>query len=68
MVTTFNGRVGHDLSKIKVPEVLNVTINKPYWHIMVDQSSGLKQSIFFVTKNEIINYMCHIMHSEAEQG
>jgi hypothetical protein len=25
--TTFNGRVGHDLSKIKVPEGLDVTIN-----------------------------------------
>jgi hypothetical protein len=27
--TTFNGRVGHDLSKIKVSEGLDVTINKP---------------------------------------
>ncbi len=58
----------HDLSKIKVPEGLDVTINKPNWHIMVDQLSGFKQSKFFVTKNEIINYMCQIMHLEAEQG
>jgi hypothetical protein len=40
--TTFNGRVGHNLSKIKVPEGLDVTINKPDWHIMVDQSLGFK--------------------------
>ncbi len=66
--TTFNGRVGQDLSKIKVPEGLDVTINKPNWHIMVDQLSGFKRSNFFVTKNEIINYMCQIMHLEAEQG
>ncbi len=44
--TTFNGRVGHDLSKIKVPEGLDVTINKPNWHIMVDQSLGFKRSKF----------------------
>jgi hypothetical protein len=40
--TTFNERVGHDLSKIKVPEGLYVTINKPNWHIMVNQLSGFK--------------------------
>jgi hypothetical protein len=66
--TTFNRRVGHDLSRIKVPEGLDVTINMPNWHIMVDQLSGFKQSNYFVTKNEIINYMCQIMHSEAERG
>jgi hypothetical protein len=27
-----------------------------------------KQSNFFVTKNEIIDYMCQIMHLEAERG
>jgi hypothetical protein len=64
--TTFNGRVDHNLSKIKVPEGLDVIINKPNWHIMVNQLLGFKQSKCFVTKNEIINYMCQIMHSEAE--
>jgi hypothetical protein len=34
--TIFNGRVGHDLSKIKAPEELEVTINKSNWHMMVD--------------------------------
>jgi hypothetical protein len=66
--TTFNGRVGHDLSKIKVPEGLDVTINKPNWHIAVDQLLIFKQSNFFVTKNEIFDYMCQIMHLEAERG
>jgi hypothetical protein len=53
---------------MKVPEGLDVTINKPNWHIMFHQLSGFKQSNFFVTKNEIIDYMYQIMHSEAEQG
>jgi hypothetical protein len=46
--TTFNRRVDHDLSKIKVPEGLDVTINKPNWHIMADQLSGFKRSNFFL--------------------
>jgi hypothetical protein len=66
--TTLNGQVGHYLSKIKVPEGLDVTINMPNWHIMVNQLSGFTQSKFFMTKNEIVDYMCQIMHSEAEQG
>jgi hypothetical protein len=40
--TTFNGRVGHDLSKIKAPEGLDVTIINPNWPIMADQLSGFK--------------------------
>ncbi len=67
-VTTFNGRVGHDLSKIKVPEGLDATINKPNWHIMVDQSSGFKRSNFFVTKNEIIDYMYQSCTWKLSQG
>ncbi len=66
--TTFNGRVGHDLSKIKVPEGLDVTVNKPNWHIMDDQSSGFKQSNFFMTKNEIINYIVRSCTQKLSEG
>jgi hypothetical protein len=40
--TIFNGRVGHDLAKIKAPEELKlkVTISKPNWHILVDEELG----------------------------
>jgi hypothetical protein len=31
--TAFNKRVGHDLSKIKAPEGMEVQINKSNWHI-----------------------------------
>jgi hypothetical protein len=37
--TIFNGRVGHNLSKIKAPEGMEVTINKSNWHIMVDKAT-----------------------------
>ena len=64
-VTIFNGRVGHDLSKIKAPEGMEVTINKSNWHMMVDEATGFKRSAFFETKDGIIDYMCKMMHSKA---
>ena len=66
--TIFNGRVGHDLSKIKATEGMEVTINKSNWHMMVDKATGFKRSAFFETKDGIINYMCKMMHSKALQG
>ncbi len=56
--TIFNGRVGHNLLKIKAPEGMEVTINKSNWHIMVDEAMGFKRSAFFKTKAGIIEYMC----------
>jgi hypothetical protein len=66
--TIFNQRVGHDLSKIKTPEGMGVTINKSHWHIMVDKATGFKRSTFFETKDGIIVYMCQTMHSKALRG
>ncbi len=63
-----NGRVDHNLSKIKAPEGMEVTINKSNWHIMVDEATGFKRSAFFETKAGIIEYMCQTMHSVALQG
>jgi hypothetical protein len=65
---TFNGRVGHDLSKIKAPEGMEVRINKLNWHMLVDEMSGFKRSAFFETKGGMIDYMCNLMHSEAKSG
>jgi hypothetical protein len=63
--TIFNGRVSHNLSKIKAPEGMEVTINKSNWHIMFDKAMGFKRSAFFETKARIIEYMCQTMHSKA---
>jgi hypothetical protein len=65
IATIFNGRVGRDLSKIKAPEGMKVTINKSNWHMMVYEATGFKRSAFFQTKDGIINYMCKMMHSNA---
>jgi hypothetical protein len=49
-VTIFNGRVGHDLSKIKAPEVVEVIINNSNWHMMVDKATEFKRSAFLKQK------------------
>ncbi len=62
--TEFNGRVFHDLSKIKVPEELReIEITKSNLHIAVDEAPGFKRSAFFVTKRGIVDNMCEYMHS-----
>jgi hypothetical protein len=63
--TIFNGRVGHDSSKIKALERMEVTINKSYWHMMVNKAMGFKRTSFLKTKDGIIEYMCQTMQSEA---
>jgi hypothetical protein len=51
--TEFNGRVFHDLSKIKVPEELGeIEIAKSNWHIAVNKASGFKRSAFLSQKGE----------------
>ncbi len=67
-VTTFNGRVGQDLTKIKAPQGMEVTSNKSNWHIMVDKATGFKRSTFFETKAGITEYMCQTILSEALRG
>jgi hypothetical protein len=55
--TIFNGRVGHDLSKIKAPEGMEVTINKSNWHMMVDIATGFTRGAFL---NPIWDHQLHV--------
>jgi hypothetical protein len=53
--TIFNGRVGHNLLKIKALEGMEVTINKSNWHIMVNKPTGFKRSHSLKPKLESLN-------------
>ncbi len=67
----FNGRVVHDLAKIKVPEedgYAGATINKSNWHLLVDEVTKFKKSKFFETKGEIVEYIAKWMHGKKERG
>jgi hypothetical protein len=50
--TIFNGRVGHDLVKIKAHEELQVTISMSNWHILEDETMGSSNAYFLIPKVE----------------
>jgi hypothetical protein len=64
----FNGRMHHDLLKIKAPDGMEMTINKSNWLIMVDKATRIKRSAFLKTKAGFIEYMCQTMHSKPYEG
>jgi hypothetical protein len=65
----FNGRVFHDLSKIRAPDELGeIEIAKSNWHILINEATGFKRSAFFITKGGIIQDMCEYMHGEKERS
>jgi hypothetical protein len=65
----FNGRIYHNLAKIKVPEEFEgVTITKFNWHILVDEATKFKRSKFFETKGGIVEDLPQYMHGELLQG
>ncbi len=67
--TKFNGWIYHNLAKIKVPEEFEgVTITKSNWHILVDEATKFKWSIFFETKGGIIKDFPKYMQEELMQG
>ena len=53
-----NGRVALDISTIKAPKALKLTLGKPNWRIMVDELTGMKFSDFFATKNGMVEPTC----------
>ena len=53
-----NERVHVDLSSVKAPKVLNVTITKPHWRLLVDERTEMKWSDFYATKDEMVEPTC----------
>ena len=65
----FNGRLLHDIAIVKEDEESGKKLcRKSVWHICVDKLVGFKRSKFFVSKSEMPNYMCELMHSEMKRG
>jgi hypothetical protein len=57
-----NGRIFLDISTIRDPEDMKVTVTKRNWRIMVDELTGMKFSDFFDTKNGMIEPTCEQFH------
>ena len=53
-----NGRIYLDISSVKTPKIVDVTISKPHWQIMIDQRTEMKWSDFFKTKDGMVEPTC----------
>eukprot|EP00957_Ditylum_brightwellii_P182215 13881997-Ditylum_brightwellii.AAC.1 len=60
--TAVNERLFLDISTVKAPAHIKVTITKPQWWIIVDELTGMKWSNFFETKNGMIEPTCTMLN------
>ena len=63
-----NGRVYLDLSTIKAPKNLNVTVSLPVWRIIVDEKTGFKTSDFYDKKNRMVDPTCALFQRWKESN
>ena len=61
-----NDRDALDISTIKAPKALKITLGKPNWRIMVDELTGMKFSDFFATKNGMVEPTCEKLNMWKE--
>jgi len=60
--TELNGRIFSDLSKIKAPKDLAITVIRSNWRLMICEYTGLKFSGFFETKDGMVEPTCSKMN------
>ena len=56
------------MSSNKAPKILNVTITKPYWIMLVDARTRMKWSNFYATKEGMVEPTCEQFHCWKEAG
>ena len=53
-----NGRVYLDISTVKKPKDVKVTLTKPNWRLIVDEKTRMKINDFYETKNGMVEPTC----------
>ena len=61
------GRIFFDISAIKIPKKIKVSVTKPHWRIMLDKRIGLNFSYLFQADYDIIETTC-VQISKCRQG
>ena len=56
--TRADKRIFSDLATIKAPQESGITIPNRNWYIVVDQYTGNKESEFYSTKSDFVEWMC----------
>ena len=57
-----NERMYIDISTVKSPKSVSVTVTKPQWRMMVDEYTGMKWSDFFETKDGMVEPTCEKLY------
>ena len=57
-----NKSINLDISMIKEPAGVNVKLTKPQCLMVVDESTEMKWSNFFETRNRMVYHVCHKFH------
>ena len=63
-----NDLVSLDISTIRAPKGVNVTVTKPNWRLIIDQRTQMKFSEFFATKDGMIEPTCEKFFKWQEAG
>ena len=63
-----NDLISLDISTIRSPKGVEITVSKPNWRLIIDQRTGMKFSDFFATKNGMIEPTCENFFKWKEAG
>ena len=62
--TELNKRWYCDIATIKSPKKSGIKVNKPVWHITVDEATCMNMSGFHTGKDKIIEPMCEQLQKQ----
>ena len=63
-----NGKVNLDISTIKTPKGVHVTVTKPQWRIITDQHTQMKFSNFYPKKSDKVEQTCELFQRWKQKG
>ena len=63
-----NEKVNLDISTIKAPKGVNVTVTRPQWIIITDQRTQMKFSNFYQKKSDILEHTCELFKRWKQKG
>ena len=63
-----NGKIYLDMSSVKKPKLLDISVNKPNWRLMVDKLTGMKWSEFYERKSDMVEPTCIQFNKWKQDG
>ena len=63
-----NGKVNLDISTIKAPKGVKVTVTRPQWRMLTGQRTQMKFSAFYQKKSDMVEHTCKIFKRWKQKG